>query len=195
MKRFTVALAGLAFIALLAAGCGSHGASQGLKDEHATQQTIEDNYAKDQPVPALTNSQVRQNLIEIEEAIAEGVATNSFFFNLGVTDPVKSCPSIGVPIPASAQLTNPDQIIQNGEHGAGNQTIPQMDPAGIYTGDTSGTYVLCIEAKGKPYVSYFEGYVLSEFAPAKWNYDEHRVELLGSSTWEFSKHTATSVVK
>lgn len=195
MKRLLIAFAGLTLLALLAAGCGSHGASEGLKDEHHIQQTIEDNYAKDQPVPALTNSQVRQNLIEIKEAIAEGVETTSFFFNLGGADPVKSCPSIGVPIPASAQLTNPEQIIQNGEHGAGNETIPQMDPDGIYQGDTSGTYVLCIEAKGKPYVSYWEGYVLSEFAPAKWNYDEHRVELLGSSSWEFSKHTATSVVK
>lgn len=183
--------------AVAVAGCGNHGEgeSEGLKGEHEVQSEIEDNYAKAQPVPALTNSQVRQNLIEIKEAIAEGVETTSFFFNLGQSDPIKSCPSIGVPIPASAQLTNPEQpITQSSLHhsSGGNLTLPQMDPDGIYTGETSGTYVLCIEARGNPYVSYWEGYVLSEFAPAKWNYEEHRVELTGSANWEFSKTTPPS---
>jgi hypothetical protein len=182
----------LAVSVMAVAGCGNGNrkASEGQEDEHHTQQQIEDNYAKDQPVPALTNSQVRQNLIEIEEAVAEGVQTTSFEFNLGVIDPVKSCPSIGIPIPASAQVTNPEQVIDSGDH---NRTaIPQMDPTGIYVNETSGTYVLCVDAEGKPYVSYWEGYVLSEFAPAKWNYDEHRVELIGSSSWEFSKSTPPS---
>lgn len=191
MKRSIAVLVLLSFAAFII-GCGGSNESEGQSVEHSTQQQIENNYAKGQPVPALTNSQVRQNLIEIEEAIAEGVSTTSFFFNMGIQDPVKSCPSIGVPIPASSQLTNPEQIIQNGEHGAGNQTIPQMDPTGIYTGETTGTYVLCIEAKGNPYVSYWEGFVMSEFAPAKWNEAKHEVELLGSSSWEFSKHTAFS---
>lgn len=190
----------LAIAAIAVAGCGgsNEGESEGLKDEHDVQSRIEDNYAKAQPVPALTNSQVRQNLIEIQEAIAEGVETTSFFFNLGDQDPVKTCPSVGVPIPASAQLTNPEQAITQAtlnHSSGGNVTLPQMDPDGIYTGETSGTYVLCIEAEGKPYVSYWEGYVLSGFAPAKWNYQEHHVELLGGSTWEFSKSTAPSGTK
>jgi hypothetical protein len=200
MKKFIVTGVLLALFALPFAGCDTGGsggdhASEGLKDEHNIQETIENNYAKDQPVPVLTNSQVRENLIEIKEAIAEGVETTSFFFNFGMEDPIKSCPSIGSPIPASAQLTNPEQVIEKGEHDNGSVVVPQMDPDGIYQGNTEGTYVLCIEAKGKPYVSYWEGSVMTEFAPATWDYDNHRVELLGSSSWEFSKHTPTSVTK
>jgi hypothetical protein len=191
MKKFIAIAIALAVAAGMSA-CGGSSASEGQKAEHSIQSQIEDNYAKGQPVPALTNSQVRQNLIEIEEAIAEGVQTTSFFFNMGVTDPIKSCTSIGVPIAATAQLTNPDQIIKEGEHGAGNQTIPQMDPTGIYTGETAGTYVLCISPSGEPYVSYWEGFVMSEFAGAKWNYTQHRIEIVGPASWEFSKHTAFS---
>jgi len=184
----------LCLLAVALAGCTGNRESDGQKAEHKVQQQIEDNYAQAQPVPALTNSQVRQNLIEIKEAIAEGVETTSFFFNLGSQDPVKTCPSIGAPIPSAAQLTNPEQIV-NPPGDISAMQLPQMDPDGIYTGDSSGTYVLCIEAKGAPYVSYWEGSVLSEFAPAKWNYDQHTVELLGSSSWDFSKHTPTSVVR
>jgi hypothetical protein len=198
-KILPIAIAAL-LAAVAFAGCfgsnesnnGEGHASEGLRHEDEAQKSIENEYAKAQPIPVLTNSQVRQNLIEIQEAIAEGVETTSFFFNLGQPDPVKSCPSIGVPIPASAQLTNPEQVIKEGEHNDGSLSIPQMDPDGIYVGETTGTFVLCIESKGKPYVSYWEGYVLSEFAPAKWNYDEHHVELIGSSSWEFSKHTPPS---
>lgn len=178
------------------AGCGHghSGESSGQKAEHSTQQEIEDNYAKDEPVPALKNSQVRQNLIEIEEAVAEGVQTTSFFFNLGVEDPIKSCPSIGVPIPATAELTNPEQVISQSSinSSGGNVTIPQMDPDGVYKGDTEGTFVLCINAKGEAYVDYWEGFVDAEFAPASWNRTNHEIEDTGSATWDFSEKTAPS---
>ena len=172
-------------------GCNGQGASEGQKAENKTQREIENNYAKGQPIPALTNSQTRENLIEIQEAIAEGVSTTSFFFNLGDQDPIDSCPSIGVPIPASTQLTNPEQIINPpGDASAAN--LPQMDPTGVYTGETTATYVLCVDAKAGPYVSYWEGFVKTEFAPATWNESKHQVELLGPSSWEFSEHTPPS---
>lgn len=195
MKK-AIAAVPIALIAVAAfAGCstGSNpSGSDGLDSERKVQANIENEYSKAQPVPALTNSQVRQNLIEIQEAVAEGVDTTSFFFNLGAVDPVKTCPSIGVPIPSTAQLTNPEQVIEKGQHDDGSVTIPQMDPTGIYSGDSEGTYVLCIDARGNPYVSYFEGFVMTEFAPAKWNRETHETELLGSSSWEFSKSTPPS---
>lgn len=190
MKKVLVLLT---LLAILVAGCGSNNSgSDGLKAERKIQADIETNYSRAQPVPGLTNSQVRENLIEIQEAVAEGVETTSFFFNLGMTDPIKTCPSIGVPIPSTAQLTNPEQVIEKGEHDSGSVTIPQMDPTGIYSGDSEGTYVLCIDATSKGYVSYWEGSVLTEFAPATWDYDKHQVKLLGSSSWDFSESTPSS---
>ena len=188
-KRLIPVLAILVIAALAFAGCSKNQASDGQKQEHETQQQIEDNYAKAQPVPALTNSQVRENLIEIEEAVAEGVSTTSFFYELGIPKPLHECPSIGVPIPITAQLTNPEQIINPpGDASAAN--LPQMDPTGIYTGDGEGTYVLCIDATGEAYVFYWEGHVGTVFAPAK--YENGKIELLGKATWDFSEHTAPS---
>lgn len=197
--RKLVAVFVLALVAgIVIAACGGKEEdtiSSGGKLEHNTQQQIENNYGQSQPVPILTNSQVRENLIEIEEAIAEGVQTTSFFFNLGVATPIKSCPSIGVPIPATAELTNPEQIIKDNtglNNGGGNVTLPQMDPDGIYKGSTEGTFVLCINAKGEAYVDYWEGNVDAEFAPAVWNKEKGEIEDTGAATWNFSAETASS---
>src|SRR5262249_11308948 len=132
--------------------------------------------------------QMRQNLVEIETAQAKGVQTTSFFFNQGVVDPFLSCPSIGVPIPNTSSLSNPIQVERHGGDGGGNVGIGQMDPNGTYgPNGSTGTYVMCIDATGTPYAQYWEGFVSTVFAPAKWNMATHQLELTGPASFKFSK--------
>lgn len=138
-----------------------------------------------QPLPHFNYSQIRQNTIELEIAQAEGVQTTTFFFNQGVRDPTQSCPSIGAPIPTTTQISNPNQIV-NDPYGNGGAVVGQMDPNGVYTGNSSGTYVMCIGANGKTYANYWEGFVQTVFAPAHWDNSTHQVVLDGSPSFSFT---------
>lgn len=177
----------LAFLLLGASSCGSPSDSQ--REESKQQEAISQQMVKNQPIPQFNYSQMRQNLIEIESAQAKGVQTTSFFFNQGVVDPIMSCPSVGVPIPNTSSLSNPVQVERHGgSDGGGNVGIGQMDPNGTYIPNSStGTYVLCIDATGTVYGQYWEGFVSTVFAPAKWNGTSHQIELTGPASFKFTK--------
>jgi hypothetical protein len=171
-----VCLAGLGL-----AGCDtSQNAANNADRKTAARQLA--GYQRNQPVPTFTWSQLRQNLIEIETAQAQTTQTTSFFFNQGVQDPVTSCPSIGFPIPSTYQLTNPESKVA--QH---DLTLPQIEANGVYTGDTTGTFVICVDAKGMPYANYWEGFVNTVTGPAKWNPESHQVELIGPPSFKFTK--------
>ena len=142
-------------------------------------------YQAVQPAPAFDWSQYRQTLIDVESAQVHGTLTTTFFFNQGVTDPVKSCPSIGFAVPSTAQLTAPEQVIYD-EHG--NVTTQQIESSGVYTGDSSGTYVVCISSAGIRYVTYWEGFVETEGGPADWNTKTHSIETTGKPTVTTKEH-------
>lgn len=61
-----------------------------------------------------------------------------------------------------------------------------MEQTGVYTGDTAGTYVICLDGEGRPYANYDEGYVKVVSGPARWDYDKHMVVLTGAPTGGFS---------
>lgn len=134
-----------------------------------------------QPVPKFAWSQLRQNLIEIETAQAITTATTSFFFHVGTPDPVSACSSIGFAIPATYQLTASEGKLQ--DHAL---TVPQLEANGVYTGDTSGTYVICIDGNGVAFAFYHEGPVSTVSGPAQWDYDKHQIVLTGAPTGDFS---------
>jgi len=188
MKRIIVAaLAALALV-LAVAACGNN-TSKGQRLEN--QQQNEDQTALEyaQPIPHYNYSQIRQNLIELETAQADGVQTTSFFFNLGVRDPIQTCPSIGAPIPTTDQLSNASKVVNDpftGGSGSG-AVVQQMDPNGVYSGGSSGTYVMCVGANGKPYADYWEGYVQTIFGPAEWNSSTHSAQLIGPPSFKFTK--------
>ena len=56
-------------------------------------------------------------------------------------------------------------------------------PTGIYTGDSSGTYVICVDAKGEAYARYWEGYVQAVSGPAEFR--DGQVVLIGPSSFDF----------
>lgn len=166
-----LAAAVVATIALTGGGCTS---STG-EDEKLTDAQLQ-KYQANQPVPMYEWSQYRQSVIDITAAQVNGVATTSFFFLEGVDKPVGSCPSIGFPVPSTAQLTNPEQVIHSGT------TIAQAEPNGVYTGDSTATYVICVAPDGTTYADYWEGYVRSVGGPAEWDTMNQEIVLTGDPT-------------
>lgn len=144
-KIALAAVAGLAVVALSACS------DQATQNDQQTAQAQLGQFQATQPVPSFQWSQERQSLIAIEEARANTVATTTFFYNMGSSTPVGSCPSVGFPIASTSELTNPEQISTN------SAVISQIDPTGIYTGASSGTYVVCVDPHGVKYVNYWEG--------------------------------------
>ncbi len=181
MRKILVAIVSAAALLALAA-CGSQPSSTAADQSQTNTQLSR--YQANQPVPQFDASQYRQTVIDVESAQVHGVATTTFFFNLGIQDPIKVCPSIGFPVPSTAQLTNPDQVVNAGGSGSGNPgvAIGQAEPNGTYTGDSSGTYVVCVAPSGTRYVSYWEGDVHTEGGPAHWDEQHHAIVLDGAPT-------------
>jgi hypothetical protein len=174
MKKIIALLVALTAIFALSA-CTE---SARYEDEKTSEAILQD-LQKAHPVPKFKYSQYRQNLVEIVTAQADATPTTTFFFNQGVKDPVASCPSVGFPIPTTAQLTNPDQTA--GSNGA---VLPQVEPNGVFTGESTGTYVICRDANGRGYADYWEGFVKTVTGPAEWNGSE--VVLIGAPTGTFT---------
>jgi len=178
------AVAVLAGLVLTAGSCGESDKTESRKQDEkaAGAQLIQ--YQQSQPVPLFDYSQLRQNLIEIETAQTSTTATTSFMFlmgNAGTTGPlVHHCPSIGFPIPATYQLTNPVQKAGDGV------TVAQIEANGVFTADTTGTYVICVGADGSPYAYYWEGFVATATGPAHWDNTLGEVVMDGPSSAEFT---------
>ncbi len=168
----------IAGLAVTASSCEDEATREDRETAAASLNRLNDS----QPVPEFRWSQIRQNLIEITRAQAETTQTTSFFFNMGVVDPITVCPSIGFPIPTTAQLTNPLQRVRSG-NGA---VIAQVEQTGIYTGDSTGTYVICIDATGAAYAQYWEGFVSTVAGPAEWDQTKGQVQLIGPPSFDFS---------
>lgn len=181
MKKIIIAIAVLG--AFLLAACEDGGSEAAKQDEEVSEEILAD-LQKAHPVPKFDRSQLRQNLVEIISAQADTTQTTTFFFNYGVTDPVFECPSIGFPIPATSQLTSPEQTESRRDRGM--VAVPQVEPTGIYTGDTAATYVICIDANGDAFAHYAEEFVSSVAAPATWDTETKRITLIGSPSFDFS---------
>lgn len=191
MRKILIALTGLvAFLAL--SGCGY--TPTGNQQEAKQQQANDQQQMQTQPLPSFPYSQWRQNLIEIETAEAKGVQTTSFIFGPANTpDPVQVCPSVGVPIPVTASLSNPHQIDakwfdQTGGGHLADGVVDQKDPSGIYMpSGSAGTFVICIGSDGSAAPVYAEGNVHTVFGPAVWDYNNHQVRVTGAASFHFSK--------
>jgi hypothetical protein len=175
--------ASAAILALVLAACSSPPSAQ--QKEQSQQQADTSALDNNQPVPHYAYSQIRQTLIDAENIAANGTQTTSLFFMQGDPNPVFVCPSIGVPVANTAQLTNPTQVIGVSSNiGGGSAEVPQQDPFGIYTPASSeGTYVICVTGSGAPYLQYWEGPVMSVTAAATWDQATHSVKVTGAPTY------------
>jgi hypothetical protein len=142
-------------------------------NEQQTQSRAAHTFEINQPIPTFQYSQYRQTLIDIEGAQAHGIATTTFGYSSIANaqgQPSWTCPSLGFPIASTSQLSNPTQPVNvgggNGDAANPGVAVGQMEPNGTYTGDSSGTYVVCVGANNVPYVRYEEGYVSTVGGPA-----------------------------
>jgi len=170
--------------ALTLAGCSHSSGTSAQQQENQQQQQDTSSLINDQPIPHFNYSQIRQTLIDAETISANGTQTTSFFFQLGDQDPVFSCPSLGVPVANTAQLSNPDQNYNSGYASGGTSyPIPQMDPNGIYAPSaSSGTYVICVNSSGQKYLQYWEGDVMTVTSAATWDSATHTLKVIGAPT-------------
>ena len=182
MKKILLALGALA-LALMAAGCNS-GNSSGAALENQDSANIEKSFLLNQPPPHFQHSDIRATAISIEAIQALGEQTTSFGFNMGEKNPVWSCPSLGEPVSSTTEITNPVQAGQATDGNGNYNTIPvgNMDPNGIYAGDSTGTYVLCVNAAGQTYTEYWEGFVDSVSGPAIWDAATGSIKVTGAPT-------------
>lgn len=184
-KKSMVGLVAIAAIGLGLAACGPTSTSANKKDSAVAGAQLS-KYQTVQPIPQFDFSQLRQNLIEIETAQTSTTPTTTFFFNQGIAKPVQSCPSVGFPIPSEDQLSNPqsESTVSNSRN---PYTLPQIEQTGVYTGGSTGTYVMCIDAKGSEYADYWEGFVQTVTGPAVWNPTTQQVELTGPPSFTFTQ--------
>ncbi len=182
MKKIILSTFAVMLFGVSLAACSSTTPSAVSQEQRATANDLQQ-LLQSQPVPNFNWSQLRQTLIDIETAQAQTTQTTSFMFNMGVTDPISSCPSIGFPLAATTELTNPKQAVWNSNgSGLSGVSIAQIDPNGVYSGNSTGTYVLCVNADGSTYVDYWEGYVQTVSGPAVWDEATHSIKLTGPST-------------
>ena len=184
--RIAALIAAAAAISVSAAACTHGGGTpSGQQQENAEQQQDTQSLVNDQPIPHFNYSQIRQTLIDAETISADGTQTTSFFFQMGDPDPVFSCPSLGMPVANTAQLSNPDQVINpsNGNGEYNSVTVGQMDPNGVYAPSAStGTYVICVNSSGQKYLQYWEGDVMTVTSAATWDATTHTLKVLGAPT-------------
>lgn len=186
----TKTIAGAAAAAILAVSLAACNNDSGNAQESAQQQADTRSLEASQPIPHYNWSQIRQTAIDAQDIAANGSQTTSFFFMMGDRDPIFSCPSIGMPVPNTAQLSNPLQPASNSGTFA-EDVIGQMDPDGIYSPtSSSGTYVICINASGAKYLDYWEGDVFTVAGAAEWDAATHSLKVIGAPT--AAVHTAPS---
>jgi hypothetical protein len=172
-KHVTAGIAAAAVAGLVLAGCTS--SQNANSTEHQEANAGLSLLFANQPVPIFPTSELRKNLIEVEAIQALGTPTTTFFFPEGTSmaggkfsaPPFRTCASQGEPIHATDELSNPQQIIGTGN--GNSQVVGQADPNGIYAGNSTGTYVLCVTASGIPKMAYWEGPVETESGAAVWD--------------------------
>lgn len=139
MRKFLI----LGFLLLGLAAC----TQESIANDTAQVDKQQQQYAKVQPLPFYDWSQDRAAMIQIYNAKNEQRQTYAVITAQGTGAAIFACPSIGYPIPADTQLTNPDQALGNSYQGS---VVQQAEPNGLYSStNTDATYVLCLRDDGK----------------------------------------------
>jgi hypothetical protein len=117
-------------------------------------------YTENQPAPVFDWSLERHLFVELYEARNKAVTTYTYKQSPYTGHIMWSCPSIGFPIQANAQLTNPQTDTYYTSSSQAHMSMPQAEPNGLYTSpSTSGTFVMCVTKRGKVAPRYEEGEV------------------------------------
>lgn len=166
MNKFRSAIAG-AFITILLVSsltaCTATDASQQKGGETAKQeqqavQTGFNRLSNSQQIPTFDWSQERQTLIDVETIRATGATSTTAGYLEGV-GLIWWCPSIGAPVPSTYQLSASQQWVDlPGDHTYELKPVDQGEPTGVYIGQSTGTWTICLDDNGKKFGKYWEGY-------------------------------------
>lgn len=150
MRFPTLIVVALASMCIGARGCADSSDSA----EHDSVDAQQSLYVRNQPVPTFQWSLERHLLVQLYQARNQSVTTYSYVVNQYNGSIMWSCTSLGFPIPATTQLTNPMRYVYQGA------TIPQAEPNGVFAPpDTDGTWVLCAGDDGNLEPVYIEEHV------------------------------------
>lgn len=151
----------IAAYTLILVGCiqqdGCHESDSKENNDVERQQTV---YVKTQPVPFFDWSLERHLMVELYKARNQAIHTYSYSISQMTGQIIAYCPSLGFPIPATTQLTNPNKWVAQGI------TLPQAEPNGLYSPPmTHATWVMCLSPDGKVEPAYWETDVLTFTRP------------------------------
>lgn len=184
-------IAAVAAVSLTA--CTNYAGNKGQGTEFKNNQSQQQQYEQAQPNPFFKFSEYRKITQQVETSEAQGLQGTAFFMSFQGY-PVFTCNSLGQPVPATVQLTNPSQpYLQRVPGGSGGGfdysalEIGNMDPNGVYSPpNATGTHVECVNSQGQKELITWEGEVLSVMGPAVWddkaNNGKGGVKLIGPPT-------------
>ena len=181
-KAITAILVLILLFALF--GCGPTGDATQTQKETAMVNSQQAIYSKTQPVPLFNYSLPRDLLIQFYKASTSNVVRT---WSAEVSDygvPLFITESIGYPIPADTQLTNPEMVIddQYGDYTAGGATVSQPEPNGLYTSpNTNATINMTVDGSGKVAPVYCEHKVLCWPFEVSYNKSTGMFERVGGS--------------
>jgi hypothetical protein len=173
MRRF----AWLAVLGLILGAC-TEGDNARRADEQLAGEQL-GIYQNGQPVPIYDFSQVRDTLIQINTMLVEGRQSYATIVSPLTGEPLFSCPSVGFPIPADTQLTNPSQVVST----ASGAVVEQIEPNGTFTSkNTNATYILCIQEDGSAVPVYSEPPVIASGAALVWDPATKQYQFAGEAS-------------
>lgn len=164
MKKTLATIAAVGTLAGIAGCTADKTAKKAGNNAASEQRAVADSFGRvagSQQVPTFDYSQHRQTLIDVESVQATGAVSTTQFFLEGI-GLVAWCPSIGLPVPSTAQLSPSQSWVDlPGDRSKTWRQVDQGEPTGIYVGQSSGTYTMCLDDQGKKFAQYWEGYVYS----------------------------------
>lgn len=168
------ALAGaVTLTACLDNGESNRQAGQNVSSEQQAVSTGFARLANTQQVPSFDWSQERQTLIDIETLRANGATTTTAGYLEGV-GLIWWCPSLGAPVPSTYQLSATTQYIDlPADDNRDLYPVDQGEPTGVYIGQSTGTWTICLDDQGRKIGKYWEGYtdsttgIVTSYPPEK----------------------------
>ena len=129
------------------------------KQEQDAVQTGFNRLNNSQQIPVFDWSQERQTVIDVETIRATGATSTTAGYLEGI-GMIWWCPSAGAPVPGTYQLSGSTQYADlPGDDSRQYLALDQGEPTGVYVGESSGTWTLCLDDNGNKFAKYWEGYV------------------------------------
>mgnify|MGYP003500775684 CR=1 FL=1 len=178
----------LATALVLAACSGDDKAQDAGSAQKSDQQAIatsSNRLSKSQPIRSYDYSQLRDVVLDVQEIQATGTLSTTAGYLEGV-GLIWWCPSIGPPVPSTYQLSGAKQGADlPGDRPKEWKEVDQPEATGVYIGESTGTWTICVDDNGKKFGKYWEGYTDSTASVVSTFPDDKRV-VVDQVTFEFS---------